>query len=61
MRKNPTAYGLPGNKLSEGAVEKVLKDQLILSNVRELAKYGMVSKLCVSETTSWVYCADVKP
>ena len=47
MRKNPAAYGLPGNKLSEGAVEKVLKDQLILSNVRELAKYGMVRKLCV--------------
>ena len=45
MRKNPSAYGVPGNKLSEGAVEKVLKDQLILSNVKELAKYGMVSQL----------------
>lgn len=42
MRKNPSAYGIPGNKLSESGVEKVLKDQLVLSNVRELAKYGMV-------------------
>ena len=42
VRKNPSAYCIPGNRLSEGDVEKVLKDQLILSNVRELAKYGMV-------------------
>lgn len=42
VRKNPSAYGIPGGRLSESAVEKVLKDQLILSNVSELAKYGMV-------------------
>lgn len=43
VHKKPSAYGIPSNSLSEGAVEKVLKDQLILANVRELAKYGMVS------------------
>ncbi|KAL0036137.1 hypothetical protein WJX79_005176 [Trebouxia sp. C0005] len=42
VRKNPAAYGIPGNKLTESSVEKILKDQLILANVRELAKYGMV-------------------
>lgn len=42
VRKNPSAYGIPGNRLSEGDVERVLKDQLILSNVRELANHGMV-------------------
>lgn len=42
MRKNPAAYGIPSNRLPEAAVEKVLKDQLILSNVKELTKYGMV-------------------
>ena len=45
VRKNPTAYGIPGNRLSESDVERVLKDQLILSNVRELAKHGMVRRL----------------
>ncbi|DBB06327.1 TPA: Sec63 [Trebouxia sp. C0004] len=42
VRKNPAAYGISGNKLTESSVEKILKDQLILANVRELAKYGMV-------------------
>lgn len=42
VRKNPSAYGIPGGGLSESAVERVLKDQLILSNVSELAKYRMV-------------------
>ncbi|KAL0055867.1 hypothetical protein WJX82_005206 [Trebouxia sp. C0006] len=42
VRKNPAAYGIPGNKLTESAVEKILKDQLILANVCALAKYGMV-------------------
>lgn len=45
MRKNPAAYGIPGNKLTESAVEKILKDQLILANVCALAKYGMVRML----------------
>ena len=45
VRKNPAAYGIPGNKLTESAVEQILKDQLILANVRELAKYGMVRML----------------
>ena len=45
VRKKPAAYGIPGNRLTEGAVEKVLKDQLVLSIVKELAKYGMVSKV----------------
>ena len=43
MKKNPSAYGLSGSRLSEQAVEKVLKDQLVLTNVRELAKHGLVS------------------
>ena len=43
MRKNPSAYGLLGPRLSEQAIEKFLKDQLILTNVKELAKYGLVS------------------
>ena len=43
VKKNHGAYGLSGSKLSEQAVEKVLKDQLILTNVRELAKHGLVS------------------
>ena len=46
VRKNPAAYGISGKGLSESAVERVLKDQLILSNVRELAKYGMVCCSC---------------
>lgn len=43
VRKNPSAYGVSGHGLSEQAIEKFLKDQLILSNIKQLAKYGMVS------------------
>ena len=45
VRKNPAAYGFSGSRLSEQAVEKVLKDQLVLTNVRELAKHGLVSNV----------------
>ena len=45
VRKNPAAYGIPGIRLSVSDVERVLKDQLILSNVKELAKHGMVRRL----------------
>lgn len=43
VRKAPSAYGVSGHGLSEQAVEKVLKDQLILTTVKQLARHGIVS------------------
>lgn len=57
VRKNPSVYGIPGGGLSESAVEKVLKDQLILSNVSELAKYGMV-RVCSHICVTWIWSSD---
>lgn len=42
VKRNPAAYGVPRQPSTE-ALDRWLKDRLVLATIRELAQHGMVS------------------